>query len=342
MSLKKIAEMTGVSVSTVSRVLNNTSPTCASSETRDRIWEAAREIGYTPNEAARQLKKAGNSASGDNSGTDKVCHVTIILARVASLNDDPFFAELFRSLEIELMKQCTLIDRIIYAEESLKETLSGSDGIIILGRCSEKLLSEITSRNKSVVGIWRNTMNFNVDEVICDGERAAEMAMAHLLSLGHTRIAYIGDCSYESRYVGYCNTLIQNRISMDYHLIRQTSQTKEEARTAFTELLEAKASGRTDFTAVFCANDATAIGALEILQKEKKKIRDSISVISIDDIEESQNTKPYLTTIHIPREEMAHMAVKLLLDRIDGGHREAVRIGFPCRIVERESCYSIK
>ncbi len=341
MSLKKIAEITGVSASTVSRVLNNTSPTCASPETRDRIWAAAREIGYTPNEAARRLKMGESGFSETQTQAAAARHVTIILARVASLDDDPFFAELFRSLEIELMKQSTLIDHVVYAEESLKQTLSGPDGIIILGRCSEKLLSEITVQNKSVVGIWRNSMNFNVDEVICDGERAAEMAMAHLLSLGHRRIAYIGDCSYESRYVGYCNTLIQNHVSMDYHLIRQTSQTTGEARIAFSELLAAKASGKTDFTAVFCANDATAIGALEILQKEKKKIRESISVISIDDIEESQNTKPYLTTIHIPREEMAHMAVKLLMDRMDGEHREAVRIGFPCRIVERESCYKL-
>ncbi|MCD8300884.1 MAG: LacI family transcriptional regulator [Clostridiales bacterium] len=344
MSLKKIAEMTSVSVSTVSRVLNNASPTCASVQTRDKIWEAAREIGYIPNEAARQLKKAGSpgsSLAGTASGTGTIRHVTIILARVASLDDDPFFAELFRSLEIELMKQNTLIDQVIYAEESLKETLSGSDGVIILGRCSEKLLAEITARNKSVVGIWRNTMNFNVDEVICDGERAAEMAMAHLLSLGHSRIAYIGDCSYESRYVGYCNTLIQNHISMNYHLIRQTNQTKEAAQAAFSELLEAKSSGRSDFTAVFCANDVTAIGVLEILKKEKKKIRESISVISIDDIEQSQTTRPYLTTIHIPREEMAHMAVMLLLDRMQGGHREAVRIVLPCRIIERESCYKV-
>ncbi len=338
MSLKKIAEMTGVSVSTVSRVLNDSSPNCASAETRDRIWEAAREIGYQPNEAARQLKKSGGS---DPSSADSARQVTILLARVTSLDADPFFLELFRSLEADLMKQGTVIEQVIYAEESLPSPVKDSDGVIILGRCSRTLLKEISKQNQNVVGIWRNSMDFDVDEVICDGEEAARMAMDHLLSLGHRRIAYIGDCSYESRYVGYCNALIQNHISIDYQLIRPTNQTSGEAGTAFRELLDAKISGRNDFSAVFCANDVTAVQVLEILGKEKKKIRDSISVISIDDIEESQNTKPLLTTIHIPRDEMAHMAVTLLLDRIDRLHREPVRIEFPCRIIQRDSCHAV-
>ncbi len=332
MSLKEIAAMTGFSVSTVSRVLNNTSSTCASEETRNKIWAAARETGYMPNEAARQLKKAEETAP-ETKG------ISIVLARVASLDEDPFFSELFRSLEIDLMKQNTRIDQVVYAEKSLPHPLMDSDGVIILGRCSYSLLKEITDRNRNVVGIWRNSMDFHVDEVICDGEKAAELAMQHLMSLGHHHIAYIGDCSYESRYVGYCNTLIQNHISMDYNLIKQTNQTREAAEEAILELLEEKRAGEADFSAVFCANDISAIRVLEVLRRENRKKKQTISVISIDDIAESQNTRPYLTTIHIPREEMAHMAVTLLLDHIHRGHREPVRIEFSGRVVQRESCY---
>lgn len=78
-------------------------------------------------------------------------------------------------------------------------------------------------------------MNFNVDEVVCDGKKAAEMAMKYLFSLGHQRIAYIGDCSFERRYVGYCDMLIRNDLPMDYELIKQT---KGDAEMAFSELLE--------------------------------------------------------------------------------------------------------
>lgn len=329
MSLKKIASMVGTSVSTVSRVLNNTSSTCASKELQDKIWAAAREINYQPNENARSLQKSGTAPQNHP-------HISIVLARISSLEEDPFFLELFRNLEIELLKQKATIDHIIYADQSFYQNLSDSSGVIILGRCSNKLLDRISAQNRNIVGIWRNPMNFNVDEVICDGKKAAEMAMKYLFSLGHQRIAYIGDCSFESRYVGYCDTLIQNNIPIDYELIKQTT---EEEEIAFSELLEKKITGNTEFTAVFCANDKIAIRVLKLLHTKKRQLKQPISVISIDNIEASQNTKPYLTTIQIPRSEMAHMAVTLLLDRIAKEHREAVRIEFPCRIVERSSCY---
>ncbi|MCD8151593.1 MAG: LacI family DNA-binding transcriptional regulator, partial [Clostridiales bacterium] len=117
MSLKEIAAMVGTSASTVSRVLNNTSSTCASKELQTRIWEAARETGYLPNEAARSLQKSTPSPA-------QTPHISIVLARITSLEKDLFFSELFRNLEIELMKQQTRIDQVIYAEESFPQNLS--------------------------------------------------------------------------------------------------------------------------------------------------------------------------------------------------------------------------
>ena len=329
MSLKKIAQMTGVSPSTVSRVLNNASSTCASKELKDKIFAAAREIGYQPNENARNLKNSAKAASPDR-------HISIVLARIRTLDDDPFFYELFRSLELALLEQHTVIDQIVYTEKDLPQSISKSQ-VIILGRCSDKLLAQIRSLNQTIVGIWRNSMDFNVDEVVCDGKKAAELAMEHLISLGHRQIAYIGDCSYESRYVGYCNSLIRHNIPMNYAWIKQTDQSGASGRAAFLELLEKEK----DFSAVFCANDITAIGVLGILKEQGRDSKRKISVISIDNIEESENTSPFLTTIHIPRNEMAHMAVMLLLDRIAKKHTESVRIEFPCRLVNRSSCYPI-
>ena len=335
MSLKKIAEMTGVSPSTVSRVLNNTSSTCASREVRDRIFAAAREIGYQPNEHARSLRSS-------QAQKETRRHVSIVLARITTLEADPFFYELFRELEITLFQNNIVIDHVVYAEENLSRDVTRSHGVIILGRCSQKLFRQIMDANRNVVAIWRNTMDFDVDEVVCDGRKAAELAMNHLISLGHRNIAYIGDCSYESRYIGYCDSLIRNNIPINYDWIRQTDQTKAAGRAAFEELL----ARSDDFSAVFCANDATAIGVLELLREKRRQLQKKrvlfpeISVTSIDNIEESQDTSPYLTTINIPRQEMAHMAVTLLCDRMSGNHSEHVRIEFPCRLIKRESCHS--
>lgn len=328
MSLKKIAEMTGTSVSTVSRVLNHTSNTCASKELQDKIFDAARLIGYQPNENARNLRRS-------SPGFLSQIRISIVLARIKTLDADPFFYELFRSLEIALLENHIQINQVIYLDEQHSFSIPKSQGIIILGRCSQKILDRILSFNNNVIGIWRNSMNFNVDEVICDGKKAAELAMKHLISLGHKNIAYIGDCSYESRYIGYCNSLISNNIPINYEWIKQTNQTGEEGEHALLELLETSS----DFSAILCANDITAIYVLKILEERHGKSGRKISVISIDDIAESQHTSPFLTTVHIPREEMAHMAVTLLLDRIAKKHSETLRVEFPCRIVNRCSCY---
>lgn len=332
MSLKKIAEMTGVSPSTVSRVLNHTSPSCASKELQDKIFEAARSIGYRPNENARMLRKQNVQNTNQK---ENVHHISIILARIRNLKDDPFFYELFRCLEEELFKSRVAVDQVIYADDEPVSNITKSQGIIILGRCSQKLLGHILAQTKNVIGIWRNSMDYKLDEVVCDGRKAAELAMEYLISLGHKNIAYIGDCSYESRYIGYCNSFINHHIPLNYEWIRQTDQTGEAGGAAFQDLLNKS----DDFTAVFCANDVTAITVLHCIQTLGRKLKRKISVISIDDIEESQNTTPYLTTIHIPRAEMAHMAVTMLIDRMEKKHTEAVRIEFPCRMMKRDSCY---
>ena len=380
MTLKEIAKEAGTSISTVSRVLNQTSKTCASKELQDRIWKIARESGYLPNEAARTLQKSGTAPVdkqeetihsdrevGENRNktrksdikvgeitfnadslrgdVDRKRHITVsvILARTENLKAEPFFEELFQCLEAELFKQRVIIGDVIYEKDMQKEDLSSVDGIVILGRCSKELLEYVLSRNRNVVGVWRNPLDFNVDEVVCDGKKAAEMAVDYLLSLGHEKIAYIGGCSYERRYIGYCDVLFRNNIPLHYDLIKQTDHTAAEAEKAFLELLEQKKKGESEFSAVFCANDVTAIRVLELLGENKKYfMKESVSVISIDDIEEAQNTKPYLTTVRMPRQEMAHMAVLILLDRIQGGHEEIVRNEFPCRIVRRASCFPCK
>ncbi len=332
MSLKKIAEMVGTSPSTVSRVLNGKSPTCASAELQKKIWSAAQETGYQPNEHARALQAGSAQASGNSR-----LKVSVLFSRYRELNSDPFFEDLLNCLKAELYRQGVWMDQLIGGEENADLSFQQVDGVIMLGRCSQNLMRRVQKKNRNLVGIWRNSMGFHVDEVICDGKKAAEMAVSYLISLGHEKIAYIGDCSFEDRYVGYCNTLIQHNIPINYALIKATDQTRGKGEEAMRALL----SGTAPFTAVFCANDITAVGVMEELKKEKPPGKQSISVISIDDIEELCNIEPYLTTIHIPRQEMAHMAVQLLLDRIHRGHCEKVRIEFPCRIVQRDSCYAL-
>ncbi|MCI9546930.1 MAG: LacI family transcriptional regulator [Lachnospiraceae bacterium] len=329
MSLKKIAEMTGASPSTVSRVLNNSHSKCASEQLKTKIWQAAQEIHYVPNASARNLKLGQTQPP-------KTLHIRIVLARVETLDKDPFFQELYRGLECEIFQKRFTSEKLAANTEEAGLKLKKCDGLIILGRCSSQLLQTLSKHTPNMVGIWRNPMNYEIDEVVCDGQKAAQAAVTYLIQKGHKKIGYIGDCSYESRYIGYSETMIRNQLSIDYSCIVSTGQSKEEGFQAMEQLLADE-----ELTAVLCANDITAVGALLALKKRKGHRNRKISVISIDNIEEAQTTSPLLTTVHIPREAMAHMAVQILHDRILHGHTEKLRVEFPCRIIERDSCFPV-
>lgn len=331
MSLRKIAEMVGVSPSTVSRVLNNTVSTCASPELKEKIWEAAHRLNYTPNINARNLKTGRQTVM-------QTYKIAVILARFHSLDDDPFFRELFQSIE-EAMFSCSCT---LHAVENTELTdfsfLKEVDGIILLGRCSDTFLSKLKKYTRNIVGIDRNPTDYMIDEIICNGKTAAIKAMDYLLSLGHRKIGYIGDCSSESRYIGYCETLINHNIPMNYDYILSTDQTYDSGYQAMCKIL------KQDISAVFCANDISAVGALEALSEQsshRPKNGRKISVISIDNILLSQSSSPLLTTVNIPKEDMGKMAVTVLIDRIRHKHSECLRVEFPCKVIERESCYPL-
>ena len=98
----------------------------------------------------------------------------------------------------------------------------------------------------------------------------------------------------------------------------------------------------TDFTAIFCSNDALAIGALKALKDRRLKVPDDISLISIDDIETVSYLSPMLTTVRIPIEEMGAMAVNILIDRIEGRHQSPVKVNLPNTVIRRDSCGKCK
>ncbi len=95
-------------------------------------------------------------------------------------------------------------------------------------------------------------------------------------------------------------------------------------------------------TAIFCSNDITAIGAMHAFQESGFHIPGDISVISIDDIDTAQYLTPMLSTIHIPTQEMGQMAAKILIDRIEGGHRLPIKMNLPFYLASRESCARYK
>ncbi len=335
MSLKKIAQMTGASVATVSRVLNHPDYQCQDKNLTERIRQAARELDYVPNQNARQLK----IGSCKNTAKEKPYKIDILLARFHSFGEDPFFEELYRYIETECYQLNCIPGQILHVPDISilgAENRLRADGMLVLGKCPQTAADIILRKYHGVVAIDRNPMDYRMDEITCNGAHAAGMAVEYLLELGHTDIAYVGDCTMEARYSGYYECLLNHKISLIYEYIVPTNQTRQEGYQAFHRLK----SLHKPPTAVFCANDVTALGFLQAMKDGNGRRRKQVyrpAVISIDDIEEAVRFSPMLTTIQIPKGDMAHLAVLTLKDRLQGGHQACVRMELPCHLMVRES-----
>ncbi len=347
MSIKKIAEATGYSMSTVSRVLNKPDYKCASDEIRERIIRAAREQGYIPNESARNLKFG-------RINDKKMYYISIIVTYPEYSKTDSFFDEVQRMVEIEIRKNnCILSNiwirpvfytdercRILGADTLVRELDSvysrKDDGVVIIGKCSSLIIKELSKYCRNLVSITRTSVNYQIDEVICDTFRVSEMSVNYLFDLGHRKIGYVGGNFSGSKFNGYAHTLMSHNIDLNPEYIYHIKFGEEYGYRIMEEIMR-----KDDIpTAIYCVNDVIAIGMLRCLEKYKNRSFVP-SIISNDDIEEAQYTSPMLTTVRLPKDEMAMFAIEILINRIKGFHKTIVKMQLDAALVVRGSCTNV-
>lgn len=339
MTLKDIAKEAGVSISTVSRVINHGGNKAASKEVQERIWALARKYNYVPNAAARKLKTGDNAAAPSTSR-----QLACIFARVSDPASDQFFSSLAGSVEREAFRQNYILKHSFTSFDLNKpETyrlLSDSNvaGAVVLGRCDKPMIKFLRKNFNYVVYCGLNPFEANYDQIICSGYEAGKYVTEYLIGLKHKNIAYIGETQNESRYYGYLDALSEHGIALDRDYIAEALLTKEDGYRAAQKLI----LRQTDITAVFCCNDNTAIGVLRAFKEAGISIPGEISVISIDDIDMAQYVTPMLTTLHIPTDEMGRHAAKMLIDRINGGHTLPIKIDLPFHLTRRESVRELR
>ncbi|PKE29422.1 cytochrome-c peroxidase [Rahnella sp. AA] len=325
MSIQKIAKLAGVSVATVSRVLNNSDT--VKSKNRERVLEAIRESNYQPNLLARQLRTSRSS---------------MILVMVSNIAN-PFCADVVKGIEEEAEKNgyrillCNSGSDIERSKSSLG-LLSGKivDGIITMDAFSK--LPDLTTMIGQTP--WVQCAEYaDAGEVSCVGIsdcEASEFAIEHLFSRGCQRVALINhDLSYkyaQLRERGY-KTVIRKQGSA-FEAIEYASELSFSAgKAAMEQLLQADI--RPD--AVFAVSDTLAAGAMRAIEEAGLKIPQDVAVIGFDGTELAEMVSPQLTTIEQPSRDIGRQAVSLLLRKIDNPEAPAERLMMDWHFIARAS-----
>ena len=321
MTIKDIARLSGVGVSTVSRVLNDRPD--VSEESRRRVLQVIAEYNYLPNNSARSLVRTKSDAVG------------LVVRGV----QNPFYTGIIRAIERDLdAADFTMVMRQIGScEDEIKcgammEREKRLQGIIFLGGRSDYSPADTALLNVPFVCCsYTNTYGTldptKYSSVSIADEQEAYRAVMDLAQKGHRRIAALSTDPREwsiaqLRCSGYARALHDLGLSLeDGEIIRADDFTIESAYRAVTERLKRPA----DFTAIFAISDDMAIGAMRALRESGRSIPEDCSIIAIDGLTVSEYIYPMLTTLCQPTDEMGAKSVEILMSVIRGGtHRHLI------------------
>ncbi len=321
-SSKSIAAALGVSVATISRVL--TRPDLVNERTRERVLRGIERLGYRPNLAARDLRRG-------QTGTILVLAPLLgsfwleIIYGVEKAADERGFSVLVANTRANQNREKAYFDLVASHR---------ADGIILITAAVPAGGSGFAVGLPPVVLAAEPLPNSGLPAVLVDHEGGAEEAVRHLINLGHKRIAHIAGpdsvLSACARMAGYRKALRAARLSLDESLIQRGFFALESGTIAMHALLRQRRIP----TAVFCANDLMAIGALHALKSVGLRVPDDVSVVGFDDERLAEIYDPPLTTVHIPRFDIGYQAMMMLADLV-AQKRPTRSITLPTRLIVR-------
>lgn len=324
-TMKDVAERVGVSVQTISAVINNKPG--ITEETRARVLEAVQQLGYRPYSIARSLR------------TGRTRTIALIVSDIAN----PSFATMASAAEdyahtfgYSLLVFNTHDDS--ERENSYIRTASQSwiDGVLFVSAADQMTsLDAFQAANIPPVAIDRIPEHYDGPSVTLDNVKAGSIAAEHLMNLGHTSIAHISGPMKlrlaRERRNGFLQALADRGLSPG--MVNEGDWTCESGYTAMRLILKSHPRP----TAVFAANDRMAIGAMQAIYEAGLCVPGDLSIVGLDDIEVAAYQIPPLTTIRQPFAELGTRAVRLLLEIIETGQTNPRQIVIDPLLIVRQS-----
>jgi LacI family transcriptional regulator len=320
-SIREVAAHAGVSVGTVSNVLNR--PEIVACTTRDRVQAAIKTLGFVRNESARQLR-AGRSRT-----------IGLVVLDVAN----PFFTDVARGVEDEASTSGLAVilcntDEQLEKEERYLELLEEHrvQGILITPVAdADSRLVPLQQRGTPVILVDSRSPSGSQCSVAVDDVLGGEAAMAHLIGAGHERITYVGGPVSLRQVADRLDGAIRavqaaGGSAADLHVIETGALNVAAGQRAGAEIAGLPAQQRP--TAAFCANDLVALGLLQEMTRRRIRVPDELAIVGYDDIEFAAAAAVPLSSVRQPRQELGRTAAQLLLEEALGTdahqHRQVV------------------
>ena len=333
-TIKDIAKSVGVSIATVSRVLNLDETLNVSDETRKKVLEVAEELNYI---TIKERKNRG-----------KIYTIGIIYwyTDIQEIND-PYFL----SIRMAVERKCSE-EEINFKNIDFQRVLNNNlndynnlDGIIAIGIFDNTDIEKMRKLSKNIVFVDSSPNENIYDSIVVDFKNAVKKSMENLYNLGHRKIGYIGGVCYsrseKSVFVNYREKTYKEFMkgigTYNEEWVLKGRFSPEDGYRLMMNALKKKDKP----TAFFVASDPMAIGAYKAVFESGLKIPDDISIIGFDDIYTAQFLAPSLTTIKVYKDVMGEMAVETIIDRIKKKRNLGRKIVLPTELVERESCKQI-
>jgi DNA-binding LacI/PurR family transcriptional regulator len=325
--LSQIAQLAGVSSSTVSRVLNNKAHSI-SSEVQQRVLAAVAELSPHQEMGKRTIE-----------------HVSLFSSWLLDPSIDSFYTGILTGIEAECRKQGIHfsfthlkpeLESINYILDKVNQ--NHIDGILFVATDNRQLLEEVIQQGLPAVVINAHHIGLPMDLFLPDNFTGTSLAITHLIQQGHTRIVHLSDFKRKTirhRFIAYRNTIEEAGIEYDPKLLLKVDDIN--APEAYEGMKNFLNNNPPDFTAVFCANDLTAIGAMKAIREANLRIPQDISVVGYDDIAIAEFTDPPLTTVRVEREAIGARALQGLIERAANPNQVPYSLELACQLIERGS-----
>lgn len=310
-TLKQIAEKTNVSITTVSRVLNNDPTLSVSSEIRKKILDTARKMQYKTPRNRTRLK------------TSKELNIAIILWYDSEQEiNDPYYMQIRRGIE-NLCTKSNVKPTTVYNTNNgyNLESINHVSGIIAVGKFTDEEVKLFEQTSKNLVFVDSSPDTTQYDSIVLDFEKAVKSVLDSLIDRGYKQIGYIGGIEYlkndlklgERRELVFRDYLSSKNMLSEEH-IHIGAFSSESGYLMMKQVIEDNNLAE----CYFCANDSICLGALRALHESNIKVPEDVGLIGFNDSPTSEYTYPPLSSVHVYTEFMGEQALISILEQLEG------------------------